>query len=330
MIAVVEEKHRGVRTLDPAQSPRCAKRAMSRFTEQDRRILQRMLEEQTYFIDNPMFHTRKSARALDKSFEKGTSEYPGANARLVPMDLFEDSDKSIKAFTPLNSQEETALFLKLNYARYMIYKLLRARGARDLTVTLARKLLKWRKRELKVRSQLAQANIPLVLAMAKRTRPLGVDFAELIGEGNMALLRSIDKFDCSRGFKLSTYACRAILKSFSRLAMRTNRYRARFPVEFDPDLEKSDLLTIKREDTLAECVEQLRSILGGQADQLNDIERTVLCRRFAITDDDGALTPMTLEQVGRVVGVTKERVRQIQNKALAKLKTVLEEDVLSK
>ena len=76
--------------------------------------------------------------------------------------------------------------------------------------------------------------------MAKRVRLKDVDFGDQISEGNMALLRAVDKFDASRGFKFSTYACRAILKSFSRQGMKSTRYRQRFPTGFDPSLESSN------------------------------------------------------------------------------------------
>ncbi|MEZ6241833.1 MAG: sigma factor [Phycisphaerales bacterium] len=78
--------------------------------------------------------------------------------------------------------------------------------------------------------------------MAKRTRMSEVDFADLVSEGNMALLRAVDKFDAGRGFKFSTYACRAILKAFSRQGMKLSKYRQRFPTDFDPKLEESDYL----------------------------------------------------------------------------------------
>ena len=57
----------------------------------------------------------------------------------------------------------------------------------------------------------------------------------------MALLRAVDKFDAGRGYKFSTYACRAILKAFSRQGMKLSKYRQRFPTDFDPKLEKSEL-----------------------------------------------------------------------------------------
>jgi RNA polymerase sigma factor (sigma-70 family) len=192
-----------------------------------------------------------------------------------------------------------------------------------------RELLGWAHRCLMARGQITQANLPLVLAMAKRTRLGGLDVNELVSEGNFALLRSVDKFDCARGFKFSTYACRAILKSFSRVAMRTSRYRGHFPTEFDPSLEKSDYVERRRDDAKADCVEEIRDILDGNRAELNDMERTVIRERFALDAPEDAPKPKTLEQVGELIGVTKERVRQIQNKALKKIRLALEDNFLA-
>ena len=148
----------------------------------------------------------------------------------------------------------------------------------------------------------------------------------------MALLRSVDKFDTGRGFKFSTYACRAILKSFSRVAMRASRYRGHFPTEFDPALERGDQLERKREEIESECVDELKSILGRNTAELNEVEQRVIRARFALDRtplDDDSSRPKTLQQVGLMIGVTKERVRQIQNKALVKLRAVLETDALA-
>jgi RNA polymerase primary sigma factor len=192
-------------------------------------------------------------------------------------------------------------------------------------------VLRWRKAELAVRSQITRANIPLVLGMAKKIKPGSVEFTDLVGEGNMALVRSVDKFDCGRGFKFSTYACRAILKSFSRVAMMTNRYRTRFPVEFDPEMEKGTYLQQRRDETRIFCVDRIRHLLenGSRDGELSEVEKQVLRARFGIRDSADAEKPMTLEEVGAVIRVSKERVRQIQNKAMKKLRVILEEHVLS-
>src|SRR5208282_4796840 len=104
----------------------------------------------------------------------------------------------------------------------------------------AEEVVEWHRRFEHFREYLVRTNLALVLAMAKRTRLGEVDFAEIVSEGNMALIRAVDKFNVDRGFKFSTYACRAILKAFSRTAQKASRYKTRFPVEFEPDYEKSD------------------------------------------------------------------------------------------
>src|SRR5690606_26211366 len=175
----------------------------------------------------------------------------------------------------------------------------------------------------------AQTNLALVLAMAKRTRMGDLDFADLVSEGNMALLRAVDKFDASRGFKFSTYACRAILKAFSRLGVKHSKYRQLFPTDFDPKLEKSDYMERKREEHEDDCVDEIRKIIRENRAELTDIEQEVIEHRFALGQKEQPdATPMTLEQVGKIIGVTKERVRQIQNKALQKIRQSLEGDYL--
>ncbi len=330
MIAIAKQKYKGIKGFHGQKLLMGARRVLDRFSGTDRETLERLLNDPVEYMDNPMFHDRRSEAELEAYFNE-EGDFSASEARLLPIDIFEETDRAMTAFKPLSGEQEMKLFLKLNYARYRICQAMKSRANKPLTMTIVPELLRWRTEELKARSQITQANIPLVLAMAKRSKLMGVDFTELISEGNMALLRSVDKFDCSRGFKFSTYACRAIIKSFARVALKTNRYRGRFPVEFDPDLEKSDFLEQRREDTKIFCMDRLRDILGSQdaSTDLSDIERRVLRARFAIREEETEEKPMTLEEVGRVIGVTKERVRQIQNKALAKLRVALEDLVLS-
>jgi RNA polymerase sigma factor (sigma-70 family) len=329
MIAVVKKKYVGIKNIDGRRLLNGAKRVLDRLNHEDRATIEKILQEPVEFVDNPIFHTTAGRADLEKSFETIDPEIAKSEARLLPIDIFEQGDKVLGAFKPLKNEQEIGLFLKINYARLRIYELIKEREDKPLTMAMIPEMLRWRKEEYLARSQITQANIPLVLAMAKRSKLVGVDFTELISEGNMALLRSIDKFDAARGFKFSTYACRAILKSFARVALRTNRYRGRFPVEFDPELEKSDYLEQRREDTKIFCMDRLRDILGSESSDLSDVERRVLRARFAIREDMEQEKPMTLEQVGHVIGVTKERVRQIQNKALQKLRVTLEDNILS-
>jgi RNA polymerase sigma factor (sigma-70 family) len=155
----------------------------------------------------------------------------------------------------------------------------------------------------------------------------------------MALMRSVDKFDCNRGFKLSTYACRAILTAFSRHGIKVTTHNRRFGAEYDPALERSNHLETVRATHERECADEVKHIVTSNKAELSEIEIKVISHRFGI-DASVALAalgakdfspataepaqPLTLEQVGQVIGVTKERVRQIQNKALEKIRSALQ------
>jgi RNA polymerase sigma factor (sigma-70 family) len=291
--------------------------------EADRALIARILSEPVEYIDHQLFRQSNVEKVLFG--EKATLSHGStyfANAASDPTAGQVDG-------SALNSAQEILLFQRFNYARLRMARVISKHKGKAMPSDVVRELLAWAHRAAMARSQIVQANIPLVLAMAKRTRLSGLDFNELISEGNFALLRSVDKFDCSRGFKFSTYACRAILKSFSRVALRTSRYRGRFPTEFDPSLEKSDYVDRKRDGVEADCVEEIRDILTQNRADLNEMEQTVIRERFALQDDGDQPRPKTLEQVGEMIGVTKERVRQIQNKALRKIRAILEDSYLT-
>jgi RNA polymerase sigma factor (sigma-70 family) len=301
---------------------------LARLGADARQELDRILLERSEHILHKSFANPRTAEQL---FGKAAGQVDSIKPWCNSADVRPPNDCAGSRTKTLATEQEQKLFLRLNYARWRIARLLEKYAGKRLTGAAAREILWWHARAGEARCRIVQANVPLVLAMAKRTRLGSMDFAELISEGNMALLRSVDKFDCGRGFKFSTYACRAILKSFSRVAMRTGRYRGRFPTEFDPTLEKSHYAEEQRELHEAECVDELRGIIRSNSALLNDVEVKVLQARFALgpvqgLDGDG---PKTLEQVGLLIGVTKERVRQIQNKALAKLRSKLQEDFLA-
>jgi len=226
----------------------------------------------------------------------------------------------------MSASEERLMFLRFNYAKLRLCRLQRLVKKSRLTRKRAEEVLLWHRRFEHFREYLVRTNLALVLAMAKRTRLGDVDFAEIVSEGNMALIRAVDKFNVDRGFKFSTYACRAILKAFSRTALKSSRHRTRFPVEFEPEMEKSDWTDRRRDAVEEDCIDELKAIVERNLADLSEVEATVIRRRFNWKQEDES--PLTLEEVGQIIGVTKERVRQIQNKALAKIRSVLEEGVL--
>src|SRR5947208_206446 len=218
------------------------------------------------------------------------------------------------------------MFLRFNYCKCKLVRMQKRIKRDGLTKDLAIEFLDWHRRFEHYREYLTRTNLALVLAMAKRTRLGDVDFAEIVSEGNMALMRAVDKFNVDKGFKFSTYACRAILKAFSRTAMKHSRDKTNFPVEFEPEMEKSDWNDRKRDIVEEDCIDELKQIVDRNLADLSATEQTVIRRRFNWQQQEEH--PLTLEEVGQIIGVTKERVRQIQNKALLKIKSVMEEGVL--
>jgi RNA polymerase sigma factor (sigma-70 family) len=233
----------------------------------------------------------------------------------------------------LTADEERALFLRFNYCRYRVMRILHRYRGRRLDAEATEALLHWNRLAQEKRTQIVRWNTSLVLAMARRSRNSGVELPELVSEGNLALLRCVDKFDAARGYKFSTYACRAIPASFSRIAAKTARYRTQFPTPYDSAMDRSDYLDRKRERIELECVDELRRVLFENAADLNSVERRVLDARFALDQPAERAGPTvrrkTLDQVGALLGVSKERVRQIQNQAMGKLRAALEQRMLA-
>jgi len=226
----------------------------------------------------------------------------------------------------MKGPEERLMFLRFNYCKKRLSALQKQIRSTGLTLSRAKEFLDWHRKFEHFREYLVRTNLALVLAMAKRTRLGEVDFAEVVSEGNMALLRAVDKFSVDRGFKFSTYACRAILKAFSRTAMKSSKHRTRFPVEFEPEMEQSDWADRRRDTIEDDCIDELKAIVDRNLADLSTVEQQVIRRRFNWQQAEDS--PMTLEEVGKTIGVTKERVRQIQNKALAKIRLVMEDGVL--
>ena len=294
---------------------------MRRLSASEAQRLRRRLTDVTECV----FTARFSRAGAEARFSPGSKHEAGR----TPRSLSSDIELTPKRKRSLSRDEEVDLFLRFNYCRYRIMKILKAHAGKRLTAEATRRLLWWDGSALDIRERIVGANLGLVPSMVERSRLTGVDFAELISEGQLALLRSVGKFDCLRGFKFSTYACRAILTSISRAVALMARHRARFPTEYDPDLQKSDLLETKRDDLEASCVHELTGILASNSADLTTTERRVLSERFGMrgASSTGTADSKTLRQVAEVFGVTKERVRQIQNKALAKLRGVLDQEV---
>ena len=304
------------------RSPRTAdSRPLSRREE---RTLNEVLARPIDYIDSEVFEqpdAESYVYGLEEVDRPDVSWYRPLMEDLIPRRGRIETPRQGKSVL-LTAAQERILFLKFNYARFRMRSIQIELDGRRPNLSSAREILRWHATAETFREQIAETNLALVLAMAKRIRIMDGEFADLVSEGNMALMRSVDKFDCGRGFKFSTYACRAILKAFSRHGMKSTRHRQRFPTDFDPAFEKSDFLEKRRAEQITDSAEEVRHIMDNNQAELSNVERTVILHRFGIGENPQS-PPLTLEQVGQLIGVTKERVRQIQNKALTKLRTVI-------
>jgi RNA polymerase sigma factor (sigma-70 family) len=294
-------------------------------SRREERKLTAVLAKTIDYIDSEVFRQAGAERnvyGLDDVERPDVSWYRPLMEDLIPSRGRLDTPRQGKSVL-LTAAQERILFLKFNYARFRMCEIQASLDGRRPDLATGREILRWLNISELFREQIAETNLALVLAMAKRVRIMDGEFADLVSEGNMALMRSVDKFDCGRGFKFSTYACRAILKAFSRHGMKSTRHRQRFPTDFDPAFEKSDFLEKRRAEQVADSAEEVRHIMANNHAELSSVERTVILHRFGIGSTSEAPT-LTLEQVGQIIGVTKERVRQIQNKALSKLRSVIE------
>ena len=166
------------------------------------------------------------------------------------------------------------------------------------------------------KNQIIGANLRLVVSIAKRHVGPAGDFFELVSDGNMSLIRAVDKFDFSRGNKFSTYASWAIMKNFARTIPNAFRHRDRFcttcqemfssVADVRPDHHQQESAQIQR----ASHVERLLN-------RLDQRERQIVTSRFGLIRGE---EPLRLKQVGAAMGVSKERVRQIQCRAMSKLR----------
>lgn len=176
----------------------------------------------------------------------------------------------------------------------------------------------WARRWKIIRDYIVEQNLGLVYSMMARFRSGHADWDELRSEALFAIVRAVEGFNPWRGFRFSTYACNAIARSLIQEARRAGRRRVRF--RLGQDLWHEDP---ERVDSWSELyVDRLQQAMTHNLGELTERESVILSRRFPMDGGEG----LTLGEVGTTLGLSKERVRQLQNRALGKLRAVLDAD----
>ncbi|MGV1008776.1 MAG: RNA polymerase sigma factor [Dermatophilaceae bacterium] len=286
-------------------------------------------------------------------------------------DPVKDYLKQIGKVALLNAEQEVELAKRIEAGLFAEERL---NSGDKMDMTLKRELWWIAQDGKKAKNHLLEANLRLVVSLAKRYTGRGMLFLDLIQEGNLGLIRAVEKFDYTKGYKFSTYATWWIRQAITR-AMADQARTIRIPVHMvevinklarvqrqmlqdlgreptpeelaqeldmtpekvievqkygrepislhtplgeDGDSEFGDLIEDSEAVVPAEAVsftllqEQLHSVL----DTLSEREAGVVSMRFGLTDGQ----PKTLDEIGKVYGVTRERIRQIESKTMSKLR----------
>ena len=288
-------------------------------------------------------------------------------------DPVKDYLKQIGKVALLNAEQEVELALRIEAGLFSEEKL-SAMTASQKTTKLARELHEIAKDGQRAKNHLLGANLRLVVSLAKRYTGRGMQFLDLIQEGNLGLIRAVEKFDYTKGFKFSTYATWWIRQAITR-AMADQARTIRIPVHMvevinklarvqrqmlqdlgreptpeelareldmtpekvvevqkygrepislhtplgeDGDSEFGDLIEDTEAVVPADAVgfTMLQRQLESLLESLSEREAGVIRMRFGLGDG----MPKTLDQIGDTFGVTRERIRQIESKTMAKLR----------
>ncbi len=218
----------------------------------------------------------------------------------------------------LTKDQEAFYFRKMNYLKF---KAARLRDQLDVSRAKSRvmdEIEKCLDDAVEVKNTLIRSNLRLVVSIAKKhVKPNG-NFFEMVSDGNISLIRAIEKFDFSRGFKFSTYATWAIMKNYARSIpaehTQLDRYRTGSDEFFMSSADqRSD--QFEQEMVNHRQHEAIIRILN----RLDERERNIIMYRFGLNQDT---EPQTLEELGGRFGVTKERIRQLESRALNKLRKI--------
>ena len=284
---------------------------------------QRLLSQPLDYI----YHASFDDRALETEIMARMPDLDAYEDRRHHMRIPKDAPPELASLyeTPLlNKPQEQHLFRKMNFLKHKA-GLLRAKldPSRARTQDIQR-IEDLQNQATGIKDQLISCNMRLVVPVAKKHSAQADNFFELLSDGNMSLIRAVEKFDFSRGNKFSTYATWAIMKNFARSIPEENKRRERYVTGKE---EMFDFAQDNRTDEheIVSDVEQSKHRVNRLLEYLDPRERQIIQMRAGLeTYSEG----MTLEEIGQQLGITKERVRQLNVRIMNKLKNLAREQKL--
>jgi len=290
---------------------------------------QRLLEQPLDFIPHPEFEVQDKEAAILADmprFEEYDAKRRSMHApRDVPPEL-----ASCYEYPLLDREQEYHLFRKMNYLKFKACQLrdeIRKEGEEAIDparvkIGTLREIERLQNEANAVKEVLINANMRLVVNIAKRHSGQTDNFFELLSDGNMSLIRAVEKFDCARGFKFSTYASWAIMKNFARTIPDEKHRRERFVTGHDEVFEVAPDTRSDEHEAVA-TKERATHSINRLLEYLEPREREIIRMRAGL---DNHAKGMTLEEIGQQFGITKERVRQLNARAMKKLRSLAEKE----
>lgn len=280
----------------------------------------RLLEQPIDYMDSDEFRMPNA----DEVILGPPPEVEKKSGRIKPPPGLPPYLASLYAIPLLTREEEGYYFRKMNYLKHQAAKLQSRLDPGRPKTAVMNEVERLLDESVEIKNYLIRCNLRLVVSIAKRHIKPNTNFFEMVSDGNMSLIRAIEKFDYLKGNKFSTYASWAIMKNYARTIPAEHTQLDRFRTGAD------ELFLSSRDDRSNQFYEEMvnrkqRQIIGGILDHLDDREKEIIIQRFGLED---GVEPRTLEQVGERLGVTKERIRQLEARALSKLRKVTQEERL--
>jgi RNA polymerase primary sigma factor len=279
--------------------------------------LKRLSRTRVRFIDDPLYHQPDARRAIEAIFKAAEKAAPPAPRTAEEPGLPRDLPPYLKSLCDhplLTAVKERALFLKMHLHKFQFVTLRRKLEARAVKWKDVNNLETHLRLAQQTKNQIVASNLRLVISVARKHVRENSNLMDLASDGNVALMRSADSYDFHRGNRFSTYATLALMKEFARGIPRFNR-RKSLPLEGDV-ADARGVGERSRFDHRDE-IKQLLSNLGER-------EQQVLRAHYGVTDENGQ-APASLDEITQQLRLSKQRIRQIEKAALAKLRAAAEE-----